>query len=302
MTGTDFDRTARAWLQDGPVVMSDRALQAALDEVHQTRQRRAIWPAWRNAPMNTTVFRFAALAAGVLVIAVLGFSILPGIGPGGPTTPAPTTPAPTPTLATPPSADPSPRAVGITFDPALPFRLLLTLPPGWSGEDGSFVVQKYGGALPNGMAIATWIVGNVYTDGCNWSGTLRDPAVGPTVDDLANAISGLEDRVTTAPADVTVDGYAGKELEMTIPDVDFTTCDQGEFRSWTALDGSSRFHQGPLEHSRILILDVDGTRVLVFGRSFPGTSPADLAELNTILDTMQIDGRAASTGAPSASP
>ena len=47
MTENDFDRTARAWLEDGPTVMSDRALHAALDEIHVTRQRRARWPAWR---------------------------------------------------------------------------------------------------------------------------------------------------------------------------------------------------------------------------------------------------------------
>ena len=47
MSEHDFDRTARLWLEDGPTDMPDRALQAALDEIHVTQQRRAWWPARR---------------------------------------------------------------------------------------------------------------------------------------------------------------------------------------------------------------------------------------------------------------
>ena len=41
-TQTDFERLTKAWLEDGPTVMSDRALQAALDEVHLTEPM-ALW-------------------------------------------------------------------------------------------------------------------------------------------------------------------------------------------------------------------------------------------------------------------
>ena len=302
MTAYDFDRTARAWLQDGPVVMSDRALQAALDEVHLTRQRRPPWTTWRNATVNSYLARIAATAAAVVLVAVIGVNLLPGDNPPGsqPTgSPAATT-SPTASPAAEPSA--AARDVDITYDP-YPFRLTLTLPSGWDGTDGAFVVQKpYGGDPPRTLAIATWVVGNVYTDGCQWEGSLLNPPLGPTVDDLANAISGLEDRETTVPVDVVLDGFVGKELEMTIPDIDFASCDNGEFRSWVDPTGIARFHQGPLEHSRILILEVGGTRVLIFGRSFPASSPADVAELDQIIDTIQIEVVEGPTAAPLASP
>jgi hypothetical protein len=48
--------------------------------------------------------------------------------------------------------------------------------------------------------------------------------------------------------------------------------------------------------------DVDGTRVLVFGRSFPDTSAADRAELNAILDSMQIEAIASPSASPSGAP
>jgi hypothetical protein len=50
MNENEFDLTARAWLEDGPTRMADHALLSALEEIHTTRQRRAVWPAWRATP------------------------------------------------------------------------------------------------------------------------------------------------------------------------------------------------------------------------------------------------------------
>ena len=60
MSENEFDRTAQGWLQDGPTRMSDRALQAALDEVHVTRQRRLWWQPRRFLAMNTPMRRAGA--------------------------------------------------------------------------------------------------------------------------------------------------------------------------------------------------------------------------------------------------
>lgn len=283
MSETEFDRTARAWLDDGPTEISDRVLLAALDEVHLTHQRRSWWPARRFSNM-TNLMRAAAVTAAVVAIGVAAYSLAPGdLGRGGEPT---ATPTPIETSAATPAA--TLRVLRILPFREATFALHLTVPEGWTYGGNFFVIQKYGGDLPEGMAIAVWTVDNVYGNGCRWDGSLLDPRVGPGVEDLANALTYLTDRETTQPVDVEVDGYPGMELEMTIPDVAFETCDQGEFRSWVDDAGGARFHQGPLEHSRIIILDVDGTRVLVSGRSFPGSTPADVAELNEILDTMEF--------------
>ena len=39
-TDPDFDRTARAWLDDGPTELADHVLEAVFDDVHHTTQRR----------------------------------------------------------------------------------------------------------------------------------------------------------------------------------------------------------------------------------------------------------------------
>ncbi len=94
MNENDFDRAARAWLDDGPTRISDRALLSALEEVHTTRQRRSRWPARRATPVSI----FARVAfAPVLVVAVglLAINFIPpllnGSIVGGPS------PSPTPT-------------------------------------------------------------------------------------------------------------------------------------------------------------------------------------------------------------
>ncbi len=84
MNEKEFDRAARAWLDDGPTRISDRALLSALEEVHTTRQRRVLWPAWIPSRMTTVTKLFAA-AAAVLLVAVVGYQFLPGNGGvGGP--------------------------------------------------------------------------------------------------------------------------------------------------------------------------------------------------------------------------
>jgi hypothetical protein len=76
MNENEFDLAARAWLDDGPTRMSDRPLLSALDEIHTTRQRRVVWPAWRATPVN--IFARVATAAVLVVgVGLLAVNVLP---------------------------------------------------------------------------------------------------------------------------------------------------------------------------------------------------------------------------------
>jgi hypothetical protein len=87
MSEHDFDLTARAWLDDGPTRMSDRAVLSTLDEIHVTRQRRAVWPAWRATPAKN-VARVAIAAVLVVGVGFLAINLVPrqpsGSSVGGP--------------------------------------------------------------------------------------------------------------------------------------------------------------------------------------------------------------------------
>jgi hypothetical protein len=67
MNENEFDLAARAWLDDGPTRMSDRAVLSTLREIHTTRQRRAMRAARKGPPMSP--FSRVAIAA-VLVVGV----------------------------------------------------------------------------------------------------------------------------------------------------------------------------------------------------------------------------------------
>jgi Tol biopolymer transport system component len=66
----DPDRLVRALLDEGPTVLSDRAVESVLGEVHRTHQR-AVFGLWRTLPMSRTAF---ATAAAIAVVAIGGLA------------------------------------------------------------------------------------------------------------------------------------------------------------------------------------------------------------------------------------
>jgi hypothetical protein len=134
---------------------------------------------------------------------------------------------------------------------------------------------------------------NIYTDGCQW--VRVDPPVGPTVDDLAQAWANVPDLAATAPTDVTVDGYAGKQIEFTVPDYTDDGCrgispTQHRFALWLSPgDAAPGFWaQGPNQHTQQRIIDVDGTRLVITALYLPSASPQDRADLDNALASIQI--------------
>ena len=161
----------------------------------------------------------------------------------------------------------------------------VTLPDGWSWEHRYWVVAA------NRAWVSVWEVANVFGHPCQWSGTLLDPPVGPSVDDLATALADQPMRNATVE-DVMVAGYAGKVVHMSVPaDLSFASCTYGTFQMWS-VDGTeddTRYSQGPGQLDDVYILDVDGTRVVLDLSWFPDTSPDVVAELVGIVRSFQID-------------
>ena len=87
-TDRDTTRIVRSWLQTDEYESADRVLDAVLDQLDTTPQRRSTWwPARRLPQMNTTA-KLGIVAAAVVVAAFLGIRFLlpgPNIGTDGPT-------------------------------------------------------------------------------------------------------------------------------------------------------------------------------------------------------------------------
>ena len=103
MNENEFDRAARAWLEDGPTRMSDRAVLSALDEIHTTRQRLGPWQPWRTSPLSMFA-RVAVAAVLVAAVGLLAVNVVPQFR-GTPSVGASPAPIPTPTAS--PSQAPS---------------------------------------------------------------------------------------------------------------------------------------------------------------------------------------------------
>ncbi len=60
------------------------------------------------------------------------------------------------------------------------------------------------------------------------------------------------------------------------------------FKLLWARGGGDYWAQGPNQHHQLWILDVDGTRLVISASDFPNTSLQDRADLNEILNSIQI--------------
>ena len=185
------------------------------------------------------------------------------------------------------------------LDPTTPLRVFYDVPAaGWESWTGAAKFSEVGH-----VAVTITTVSNVVSDGCtDHSGA--DPAIGPTVADLVAALTSLAPfRVTSPPTDVSAFGHPGVHFEWTVPDLPFeadgaggafTQCVGGSLMSWVGAadtepgDGFYGY-TGPGYAEEFWILDVEGTRLMIAAERSLDSSAADLAELQTILDSIRIE-------------
>ena len=293
-TDRDVTRIVRSWLEEGATALPDRVLDTVLDQLPATPQRRAWWPARRSNPMN--LLRIAMAAAAVVVIAVVGINLMPNQGVGPPVS--------TPSAVISPTTSASPSASGdmavpgpdlmmapgtyLIQDP-FPLRVRLTVGKGWASWSGNVAsgaaIYKGSPDFPGGLGLVVVIVDNVYADACDPAKGLLDPPLGSTVADLAEALSNQPRTAATAPTDVTVDGFSGSYLEYSAT-TSTTEC-PNDLTRWPTVAGPREALTN--EHDRVWIVDVDGTRLVIDAFSFPDTTAADQADLQAVVDSIQIE-------------
>ncbi len=188
-------------------------------------------------------------------------------------------------------------AIDPDLDPATPLRVTYDVPTeGWQSWIGAAKPSDTGW-----VEVSITTVSNVVTDGCrdhSWA----HPPVGPSVEDLATSLVDLAPYRVTAPEDVSVYGYGGIHLELTVPkdqpfsdNGKFVGCDEGKLKSWVAAidageQGDAFYgYTDPSFTEEIWILDVEGTRLMIEAGRSPGSPPEDLAELRAILDSIRIE-------------
>ena len=185
-------------------------------------------------------------------------------------------------------------------DPSTALRVVYEVPvEGWSMWIGATKSSDDGHVM---VSITT--VTNLVRHGCrdhSWA----DPPVGPSVNDLAAALADLAPfRVTSPPRDVTIYGYSGKHLELTVPDLPvegegddrhFAGCEEGTLKSWVAAidtvpgDAFYGYNSEPARTEQFWILDIEGTRLMIEANWSPNSPRKDVAEMRAILDSIRIE-------------
>ena len=305
-----LERAARSWLESGPTQAPDRAVEAALLRIESTSQERDLRVPWR-LPIMTTPVRVAT-AAVIGVLAVGGAILMLGrpgeTGVGGPG------PSPTPVASVAPSPVALPDGslaagtyVSTPFAPGKPYTscmtppqpgcseseddsisATLTVPDGWAGVDSAVWLAAEENAAPAGAAVGFSRGGWLHSDPCLTAAQLAanvhaDIAVGPSVDDLANALADHPLLEATDPVAVTLGGYSGKYVDLQLP-ADLAGC-ATSYYPWEP----GIYAQGPGHRWHLWILDVDGVRVVAAAMDYAGTSSQHQAELQAIVDSIQIE-------------
>ena len=295
----DVTRIVRSWLQEGATQLPDRVLDVVIDQLPATPQRRPWWSARRMFHMTSNATRLGLAAAGIAAVAVLAVIIWAGFfgtsnvgGPGPTEIPSPT---PDPGLGRGPSEAPVPetetrleagRYVTRPFGADSP-AIIFTLPDGWRNalSDLGFTPSAAPRQdAPDGMGIVFNQPTGLYSDPCDSSGE-ADVPVGPSVEDLASALTEQTAYEVTAPTDVTLGGYAGKRVDIQLPED--AACPLNEYFIWDGPGGV--YAQGPSNRWHVWIIDVGGERVVVSSLDYASTSAEDQAELQAIIDSITFE-------------
>lgn len=160
-------------------------------------------------------------------------------------------------------------------------------PPGWHvGKSSSEVAVVLWYTPPEiGYGFAFWSAENIYADPCSPAAGELEPPIGPSVEDFVAALSSLPQFQVTAPVDVTVGGFQGKQIELTALESGFGC---RRVIPWIGADDTVQLNAG--DTFRVNILDVDGVRIVMHSENEVAESDAAVeAELQQILDSIRIE-------------
>jgi hypothetical protein len=279
---SELDRVLSRWFEDGPNAMPDRVVGVVAERIGRQPQRRA-WRLHRRLQVNAPFKLAAALAAG-LILAVVGWQLLPGKGgnSGGPAGPTPS-----PTAA--PAALPLPDGTLHAGDYVLraltgdPMAFVITAPEGWQGFGGFFLGGPRASGAPSGIGISVNHDPEVVSSPCDASAHTPGPSASPpSIDDLVAAISSRADLQVSGVGDTVLAGYAGKRLDIQFPAT--LACET----QYVFAEPKGLYANGPANHWRVWLLDVKGQTAVVVLLDYAATPAADRTAAEAAIASIRI--------------
>ena len=215
----DIERVLDHWFADGPTQVADRVLDEVADRIARQPQQ----PAWRgsrrDSHVNTYLKPLLAVAA-VLVIAVVGWNLMPGGSTriGGPQSTESQPPTPSPAPSPTPSSTPRPARMDC---PAKPCRgRPLSRRGGQARAVGPSPTAR-GSTPPPGSRSQSRAPSTSPTPVRSGSARCRY-ATSPA--DVVAALQARDDLVVSDAIDTTLGGYSGTRVDVQAP-ADLSACD-----------------------------------------------------------------------------
>ena len=169
-------------------------------------------------------------------------------------------------------------------------RAIVDVPEGYFSNGGYVIDAGHDGVTDDQFGdISVWHAVQVLADPCR-RGTAKD--VGPTVQDLAQALVRATGPSSTQPRPVVLDGHRGVTFKVTVPPAaDLSRCTFGEYSLWrTEPRGDSAFDQNtPGVVNHLWILDVDGTRLVLLATLYPDETDQLHQELIAIAESIHFE-------------
>ena len=258
-TSRDPDALLVAYLADGMTVLSDRVIDAVLDEAHRTRQRAGFGP-WRSLQMLKPMF-----AAGAAIVAVVvgayAFGLLnpPNTEPGASATPSV---MPSQSDGPPPTAQPSAVSGSLTLLEPGPWRVALAerqIIVNVPADVGPVFGELWPGAQTarfNSDLGNFTIQSGLWRTNLDWCHPTTDIIELPdTPDEIGEWLHGMTDADVTDLPDVAVGGRTAKAFDFALHD--------GCYNSSDPPPGSIVPWQGQNERVVVYAIPTDGQAILL---------------------------------------
>ena len=249
--------------------------------------------------------KLAIGAAAVLVVAIVGFNLLPGRGGlGGPAaspTPTPSAnPSPTATPAASEALFPPPGAVPVGRLPLQVHGQHFTIDVStgdWTSEvpalpEGANLTKGGGlGMSVDSIWLPIWAVDGVYSDPCR--GT-RGPKLSPSASALAAAIAAMPNTdVVTAPKNVTIGGRDATYVAIRFHDD--VGCQPRSYMMWweqTPCDGTSdpcgRYVTAGGQTNHVWIVEINGKHIFIEAETYKGAKPEVEQQLQQMIESIRF--------------
>ena len=299
----DIERLLDTWFRDGPTDAPDRIVDAVADRIGRQSQRPAWRLDWRRYTMNPSI-KLAAAALAVVIVAVIGYNLLPAGSPnvGGPQPTA--TASPTPTVTTTPTFNVEGQCGGAlstcrgaltagtytsrAMDPALTF----TVPSGWYNKFDH--VRGYG--LEAGPNTSLEVQRDLVVARADCVEAETEPGVGTTASAMVQALADRPGLDTTEPAPITIGGLSGFTIDFTLSPDWTTPCPYSGGRPIVPTVTDPQATPGTGLHwaaesvsdgsfTRYIILDLPGGGTLLIS---PGGAPSFVTKAMPVIESFEF--------------